>query len=410
MNTFDVLKERGFFQQCSNEQGLKGLFDSEKVVFYVGFDATADSLHVGHLFPIMAMAHLQKLGHIPIVLIGGGTTLIGDPSEKTEMRRIMSLEETKKNSEKLLLQFKQFLSFEKGRGMLLNNAEWLSSLKYIDFLRDIGKYFRVNEMIKHEGYKLRLEREMGLSFIEFNYQLLQAYDFLHLFGNHDCKLQIGGDDQWGNILAGVELIRQKTGKTAYALTIPLLTTAGGKKMGKTEAGSVWLDGKKTSPYQLYQYWINTDDKDVIKFLKLFTFLPKEKIDELAKLKGAELREAKEILALEVTKLVHGEKEAEKAKDSSKAAFEKGGEDLSSIPTTNLTETEAVKGISILDLLLKSKLAPSKSEGTRLIRQGGVYLNEKKIKSINEVVKKDSFKNGSILLRKGKKQYHRIIIR
>jgi len=407
MDILETLKERGFVKQCSNEQGLKKLLSSQKVVFYIGYDATADSLHIGHLIPIMIMAHLQKAGDIPIVLIGGGTTLIGDPSGKTEMRRIMSPEEIKKNSEKFLVQFKKFLSFEKGRGMLLNNADWLIKLNYIEFLRNIGKYFKVNEMIKHEGYKLRMERETGLSFIEFNYQLLQAYDFLHLFENYNCKLQIGGDDQWGNILAGVELIRQKTGKMAYGLTIPLLTTSGGKKMGKTEAGSVWLDAEKTSPYEFYQYWINTDDNDTIRFLKIFTFLPMEKIDELAKLKGAELRKAKEILAFEITKIVHGKKEAEKARASSKAVFSEGGEDLTSVPTVTIKIGE---GIMILDLLTGTGVVPSKSEGSRLIRQGGVYINNKKINSTTAIIKKDSFKNGSLLLRKGKKQYKRVVIK
>jgi len=410
MDILGILKERGFVQQCSDEQGLKKLLSTQKVVFYIGFDATGDSLHVGHLLPIMTMIHLQKTGHIPVVLIGGGTSFIGDPSGKTEMRRIMPPEEIKKNSEKILAQFKKFLSFEKGKGMSLNNVDWILKIKYIDFLRNIGKYFRVNEMIKHEGYKLRLERETGLSFIEFNYQLLQAYDFLHLSENYNCQLQIGGDDQWGNILAGAELIRQKTGKKAYCLTIPLLTTAGGTKMGKTEAGAVWLDAKKFSPYQFYQYWINTDDNDVIRFLKIFTFLPMEKINELAELTGAELRKAKEVLAFEVTKIVHGEKEAKKAKNSSKAVFAKGNEDLSSLPTTTLSIEEMINGISILDLLVKTDLASSKSDASRLIKQGGVTANGETITSITEAIKKDSFKDGTLLLRKGKKQYKRVVIK
>lgn len=405
MNVFDILKERGFLQQCSDEPGLKKLFANEKVVFYNGFDATADSLHVGHLVPIMIMANLQKAGHVPIVLLGGGTTLIGDPSGKTEMRKMLSPEEIEKNRKSQLAQFKKFLSFEKGKGMMLNNADWLAKLNYLEFLRDVGKYFRVNEMIKHEGYRLRLERETGLSFIEFNYQLLQAYDFLVLSEKYGCKLQIGGDDQWGNILAGTNLIRQKTGKTAYALTIPLLETSSGKKMGKSEAGAVWLDAKKTSPYELYQYWINTEDADVIKFLKLFTFLPMEKINNLANLKGEEIKEAKEILAFEVTKIVHGETEAEKAKKSSKAAFAKGSEDLSSLPTT---EIEIGDGIKILDLLRATGITASNSESTNLIEQGGIYINDKKINSRTEIIKEDSFKNGSLLVRKGKKQYHRVI--
>lgn len=407
MDILDILKERGFVQQCSDEKGLKQLLLKKGVVFYAGFDATADSLHIGSLVLIMAMAHLQKAGHIPIALLGGGTTMIGDPSGKTEMRPILSRKEIEKNGEKILLQLKKILSLEKGKGLFLNNADWLEKLNYIEFLRDIGKYFRVNEMIKHEGYKLRLEREMGLSFIEFNYQLLQAYDFLVLFEKHNCLLQLGGDDQWGNILAGVNLVRQVKGKTVFGLTFPLLTTSEGKKMGKTEAGAVWLDAKKTSPYELYQYWINTDDKDVIKLLKIFTFLPIEEINELAKLQGADLRKAKEILAFESTKIIHGEKEAEKAKESSKAVFAKGGDDLTSVPTTTI---EIGNEIPVLDLLVKTGLASSKSEGTRLIEQGGIYINDEQIKSVKETVKKDLAKDNFLLIRKGKKQYHRVIIK
>lgn len=408
MNALDILKERGFLQQCSDEKGLKKLFSSSKVVYYIGFDPTADSLHVGSLLPIMAMANLQKAGHIAIGLVGGGTALIGDPSWKAKERTLAAKKEIEKNSKEIISQLKSYLSF--GKGIFLNNAEWLLNLNYIEFLRDIGKYFRVNEMIKREGYRIRLERKEGLSFIEFNYQLLQAFDFLKLFEKHNCRLQMGGDDQWGNILAGVDLIRRVKGKKAFALTFPLIETSHGQKMGKTERGTVWLSSKRTSPYNFYQYWINTDDRDVIRFLKLFTFLPMLKIKELARLRGANLRKAKEILAFEATKITHGEKEAKKAQTASRTVFGKGGKDLSSLPTMSIKKTRISRGIRIVDLLCEVGLVPSRSEAFRLIRQGGIYINEKKVNSGDMVVKENLFKRGVLLLRKGKKQYCRVIIK
>ena len=309
MDPLKNLQDRGFVKNCSNESALREKITKEPITFYVGFDATADSLHVGHLMPIMAVAHLQKAGHIPILVVGGGTTLIGDPSGRTEMRKMLSLETIMHNAEQVQKQLSKFISFEDQKGMFQNNLEWLADLKYIEFLRDVGKYFRVNEMIKSEAYRLRLERQDGLSFIEFNYQLLQAYDFLMLNDKYGCVLQIGGDDQWGNIVAGVSLIRQMRQKEVYALTFPLLETASGKKMGKTEAGAVWFDALKTSPFEYYQYWINTDDRDVIKFLKFFTFLSLDEIAEMEKLTGADIRQAKETLAFEATKIAHGEEEA-----------------------------------------------------------------------------------------------------
>ena len=410
MNALDILKERGFVKQCSSETGLKKLFESSKVVFYIGFDATADSLHIGNLVPIMAMANLQKAGHIPISLIGGGTTFIGDPGGKDEMRKMLSPIEIKANGQKILTQLKRYLVIGKGKGMFLDNSEWLLSLKYIDFLREVGTHFKVNEMVKNEGYRRRLERKEGLSFIEFNYQLLQAFDFLTLFEKYDCRLQMGGDDQWGNILAGVELVRKIKGKEVFALTFPLIETAGGHKMGKTEAGAVWLDANKVSPYEFYQHWINTDDRDVIRFLKIYTFLTLEEINKLAKLKGRELKKPKEILAFEATKITHGEKEAQKARTASEAVFGKKSKDFSDLPTTFISRSEISSGILILDLLVKTKAASSKSEAFRLINQGGVYIDKKRISDQNTIIKTDSFNEGVILLRKGKKQYYRVVLK
>ena len=409
MNAFDVLKERNFVKQCSDERALKTLFSSSKIVFYVGFEPTAESLHIGHLLPIMAMANLQKLGHTPIILIGGATGLIGDPSGKTEMRKMLTREQIACNIRKILPQFNRYLKIGEKDGLLLNNADWLTGINYIDFLREIGQYFKVNEMIKNEGYRLRMEREEGLSFIEFNYQLLQAYDFLILFEKHGCMLQIGGDDQWGNILAGTSLVRKVKKETVFALTIPLITTATGQKMGKTESGAIWLDSARTSPYDFYQYWINIDDKDVIRFLFLFTFLPKKEIQDMEKLHGAELRVAKEILAFEATKLAHGEDEAKKAKASSKAIFSKTKEDRSALPTTHIKRSRIISGILATDLFFEVGLVPSKSAVQRLIKQGGAYVNEKKVNSSDKIIDKNDLENDSLILRHGKKQYRRVVV-
>jgi tyrosyl-tRNA synthetase len=406
MGTYSELKERGFIEQQSDEKEIEQLLDGGSATFYVGFDATADSLHVGHLLAIMAMAHLQKTGHKPIVLIGGGTTMIGDPSGKTEMRKIMSKAEIDDNGQKILSQLNKYLDFSDNKALFVNNADWLIGLNYIEFLRDIGKYFRVNEMIKMEAYRLRLAREEGLSFLEFNYQLLQAYDYLKLFEKYGCKLQMGGDDQWGNILAGVDLIRKMKGENVYALTFPLLTTASGGKMGKTESGTVWLDASKTSPYEYYQHWINCDDRDVAKFLKLFTFLSLSEIDSLCQEKGEKIRIAKEVLAYEATKISHGQEEANKAREVSRKAFSGDISELDNIPGTELSSTE-LSEMTIVDLLVKTGLCESKSEARKLIAGGGVYANGQNVES-ESVMATSLIKEGTIVLRKGKKTFHKIV--
>lgn len=408
MNTFkgfdfNKFEARGFTELSSDKVGVAKLLSSEKVTFYAGFDATADSFHIGHLVLLMAMANLQKAGHRPICILGGGTTMIGDPSGKTEMRHIMSPEEIEINSKKLLKQFKNYLDFSNDQALLVNNADWLLKLNYIEFLRDIGKYFRVNEMIKARGYEVRMEREDGLSFIEFNYQLLQAYDFLHLFREHGCKLQIGGTDQWSNILAGVDLIKKAEQKQVFALTLPLLTTASGGKMGKTEAGAVWLDPERTSPYEFYQYWINVDDRDVEKFLNIFTFLPTDEIGEIC---SGDIREAKKKLAFEATKITHGEKEAQKAAEDSGKLFGGSG-NAENIPSTQISEGE-LKEMTVVDLLVETGLSSSKSEARKLISGGGLYIDDKQIDS-DEAKAIDFEKDGIIIFRKGKKTYHKVIV-
>jgi len=408
-NLFDVLKERGFVKQCSDHEGLIKKLNEEKVVYYVGFDPTADSLHVGSLLPIMAMAHLQKAGHFPVCIIGGGTAMIGDPSGKTEMRRVMSSEEIANNNAKIVSQLKKYLILDGESGTVINNADWLLDLNYIKFLRDIGRYFKVNEMIKAESYKQRLDRQEGLSFTEFNYQILQAYDFFVLFDRHNCVLQLGGDDQWGNMIAGINLVRIIRSKKVYGLTFPLLVTARGNKMGKTEAGTIWLDPLKTSPYDFYQFWINTDDKDVIRFLNLFTFLPHDDVVKLKKLKGQEIRVAKEILAFEVTKLVHGQEEAIKAEKSGKTIFSNLGNYLESIPTSRIEISRIKEGLPIVDLLCEICFCKTKSEARRLISQGGISLNGEKVNSLDLEIKESFFDNFTVIIRRGKKQYHRLIL-
>lgn len=409
MDIFNMLRERGFVRQCSGEDGLRNLFaKKQKVVFYIGFDPTSDSLHVGSLVPIMAMAHLQRSGNIPICIIGGGTAMIGDPSGKTKMRKVMSQSEIKENCSKIASQIKRYLAPQKNI-IFANNAEWLLNLKYIDFLRDIGRYFKVNEMIKAEAYKQRLDRQEGLSFIEFNYQLLQAYDFLVLFDKHNCRLQMGGDDQWGNMLAGVNLVRRMRNEDVYALTFPLLATASGNKMGKTETGAVWLDADKTSPFDFYQYWINVDDSDVVRFLNYFTFVSKDEIAKIEELKGADLRGAKETLAYEATKITHGENEAKKAKVSSIAIFKNKTGNLDSMPTIKIGQRKIDTGVPIIEVLCLTRLAATKSEARRMISQGGIYVNDQKINSVDFTVSTELVKNSSILIRRGKKQYCRILV-
>jgi tyrosyl-tRNA synthetase len=404
---YETLEERGFIEQVTDEANLRELL-KRKVTCYIGFDPTASSFHVGSLVPIMSLAHMQRHGHRPIALVGAGTGLVGDPSGKDEMRQIITKEEITRNAEAQKKQFALFLDFSKDRALLLNNADWLTKLNYIDFLRDIGVHFSVNRMLATESIKIRLET--GLSFIEFNYQLLQAYDFWHLFKHHDCLIQMGGSDQWGNIVAGIDLIRRLEGKQAYGITFPLIMTADGKKMGKTEKGAVWLDPERTSPYDYYQFWINTDDRDVKRFLALFTFLPMEEVEKYGDLKGAEIRKAKEILAFEATKIVHGEGEAKKARNASKALFSKEKTDGDSIPTKFIERGKFIEGIPIFKLFEITNLCASSSEARRLIEQGGGYLNDKRVDKFDVLIKLDDFNEmDEILLRAGKKKFHRIKI-
>ncbi len=410
-NLYDILKERGFIEQSTNDNRLQHLLSKQKITFYIGFDPTASSLHIGHLVSLMAMAWAQKQGHLPIFLAGGGTGLVGDPSGKDKARPIMSHQQIRDNVELIKKQVSNIIDFSKNHALLLNNADWLTKLNYIEFLRDFGVYFSVNRMLTTESIKNRLEK--GLSFLEFNYQLLQAYDFWHLFKHYNCLAQMGGSDQWGNIVAGVELIRRLEKKEAYGIVFPLIKTASGNKMGKTEKGTIWLDPKKTSSYEYYQFWINTDDADVIKFLSTFTFLPPEEIKKYTRLKGSEVRKAKEILALEATKIIHGQKAAEKARYTSRSLFGKDKEQrkrVDLIPTILLRKEELKKGILISKLFAISKLSKSVSEARRLIIQGGGYLDEKRLFDPNLLIKKDNFKRGEITLRAGKKVYRKIKIR
>jgi tyrosyl-tRNA synthetase len=404
---YDVFIERGFIEKVTDEEKVPEILEG-KVTCYIGFDPTASSFHVGNLVPIMSLAHMQRHGHRPISLVGGGTGLVGDPSGKDEMRQMMTYEEINRNAEAQKKQFAHFLDFSEDRALLLNNADWLTKLNYIEFLRDIGVHFSVNRMLATESVKIRLET--GLSFIEFNYQLLQAYDFWYLFKYHNCLIQMGGSDQWGNIVAGIDLIRRLEGKQAYGITFPLIMTADGKKMGKTEKGAVWLDPQRTSPYEYYQFWINTDDRDVKRFLALFTFLPMEEVEEYGKLKGADLRKAKEILAFEATKIVHGEKETTKARNASRALFSKEKSDEDSIPTTFIDRKKIDEGIPVFKLFEATGLCSSSSEARRLIEQGGGYLNNKKVDKFDILIKLDDIdKKDEILLRAGKKKFHRIKI-
>ena len=421
-DVFETLNERGFVKQTTNAEQVAHLLSEGQVTYYVGFDPTASSLHVGSLVPIMAMAHLQRAGHKPIAIIGGGTTMIGDPTDKTEMRPMLSQENIAANGKGILTQLQRYLNLDNvvagandlqddlKVGRFLNNADWLLSINYIEFLRDIGKHFRVNEMIRVEGYRQRLERELGLSFLEFNYQLLQAYDYLCLFQKYGCRLQLGGDDQWGNILAGVELVRRVEGERVHAVTFPLLTTASGAKMGKTAGGAVWLDAERISPYEFYQHWINTDDRDVARFLAYFTFLPMDEVRRLGSLKDAAIREAKEVLAYETTRLAHGTAEADKAQAASRAAFGGGNLDEVAMPTSVIDADRLEGGIPIMELFHEVGLANSRSEARRLVQQGGAYINEKQYREIGLVVNADLREDNALLLRAGKKRYHRIIIR
>ena len=377
--------------------------DQQSICAYCGFDPTADSLHVGHLIPIMGLAHLQRQGHQIIALMGGGTAMVGDPSGKTEMRKMLTEEQLQQNIEAIRPQFGRFLRFDE-KNLQINNSEWLRDLNYLDFLREIGRHFSVNRMLSFETYKARLET--GLSFLEFNYQLLQAYDFLELKRRYGCILQLGGDDQWANIISGVDLIRRVDQHDAFGFTYPLLTTASGKKMGKTESGAIWLDPTRTSPYQYYQYWVNLDDADVAKCLRMFTYLSQEQIQELEHLEGADIRKAKAVLAFETTSLAHGEEEARKAEKGAQAVFGGGG-DRSQVPATEIPQSRI--GTLLLDLFVEVGMCPSRSEARRLLKQGGLYLNQERVEELEATLAVEHFVEGEVLLRAGKKRYHRIII-
>jgi tyrosyl-tRNA synthetase len=401
------LRERGFFQQCTGEAALEARSAQGQVTGYIGFDPTADSFHVGHLIPLMALVHMQRGGHRPIALLGGGTAMIGDPTGKNEMRRMLTVEELERNAAALRAQLGRLLRFEgPGAAIMANNAEWLREWKYIDFLREIGVHFSVNRMLTFETFRTRMET--GLSFLEFNYPLLQSYDFLELHRRYDCHVQMGGDDQWANIISGVDLVRRVAHAQVFGWTFPLLTAASGQKMGKTERGAVWLDPDKTSPYEYYQHWVNIDDRDVAKCLALFTLLPIEQVRELGQLKYAQIRQAKQVLAFEATKIIHGEEEAKKAEGGAKALFGGGG-DVEDVPTSELALERLRSGLLLPDMLHDFGLTKSKGEGRRLIEQGGVTINEEKVSDPLFKVLPEHAVNGAILLRLGKKRFYRVVI-
>ncbi|PKM59377.1 MAG: tyrosine--tRNA ligase [Firmicutes bacterium HGW-Firmicutes-4] len=403
-SVFDVLQERGFIEQCTHEEEIKKLLAEESVSFYIGFDPTADSLHIGHFIQIMVMAHMQRHGHRPIALIGGGTTMIGDPSGRSDMRQVMTAERIAENGEKFKKVFEKFLTFEDDKAVMLNNAQWLLPLNYIDFLREIGAHFSVNRMLTADCYKSRLEK--GLTFLEFNYMLLQAYDFYVLHKEQRCKMQFGGNDQWSNIIAGVELVRRKDAEQVYGMTFSLLTTSEGIKMGKTAKGALWLDPDKTSPYEFYQYWRNIADADVEKCLALLTFIPMDEVRRLGALKDSEINKAKEILAFTVTEIIHGTEAAQEAQNAARKLFA-GDQGDAEIPSVDLTKIELGDGMDILDLLEVAKLIPTRSEGRRLIGQGGVLLNGEKVTDFKLLVTPADFKDGKIVLKKGKKAFKQI---
>ena len=403
MTLYEELVARGLIAQVTNEEEIKSMINEGKATFYIGFDPTADSLHVGHFMALTLMKRLQMAGNKPIALIGGGTAMIGDPSGRTDMRSMMTRETIEHNCACFKKQMERFIEFGEGKAQMVNNADWLLNLNYVDFIRDIGACFSVNNMLRAECFKQRMEK--GLSFLEFNYMPMQSYDFYYLFQHYGCNMQFGGNDQWSNMLGGTELIRRKLGKDAHAMTIALLTDSQGHKMGKTAGNAVWLDADKTSPYEFYQYWRNVDDADVMKCVRMLTFLPLEQIDEMDRWEGAQLNQAKEILAYELTNLVHGEDEAEKARSAAKALFSTGG-DKASMPTTELTEADFSGGtIGALSLLVKCGLAASNGEARRLIQQGGVAVDEGKLTDANAIFNKETFAGDGIIIKKGKKIFH-----
>mgnify|MGYP002511849004 CR=1 FL=1 len=407
MTVFDELKARGLLAQLTDEEEIKELINNGKATFYIGFDPTADSLHVGHFMALCLMKRLQMAGNKPIALIGGGTAMIGDPSGRTDMRSMMTKETIDHNCECFKKQMSRFIDFSEGKALMVNNADWLLDLNYVEFIRDIGAHFSVNRMLSAECYKQRMEK--GLSFLEFNYMIMQSFDFLSLYEKYGCNMQFGGDDQWSNMLGGTELIRRKLGKDAYAMTITLLLNSEGNKMGKTQKGAVWLDPDKTSPFEFYQYWRNVADADVIKCLKMLTFLPLEQIEEMEKWEGSKLNEAKEILAYELTDLVHGEEEAVKARDSARALF--GGGNAADMPTSELEDTDFEDGqIDILAVLVKSGLTASRSEARRAVEQGGVVVSDEKVTDIKTFYGKEDFAGDGIVVRRGKKNFKKVILK
>lgn len=423
-NLIDILQERGFIEQTTHENELRDYLESEDVTCYIGFDPTASSLHVGSLVPIMSLAHMQNCGHRPIALIGGGTGLVGDPSGKTEMRQLLTAQTVEANALGIKKQLSRFLDFSDGNALMLNNADWLTKLEYIPFLRDFGRHFSVNRMLKAESYKMRLESEEGLNFIEFNYMLLQAYDFMELYDQFGCRLQMGGSDQWGNIVAGVELVRRVRQKTVFGITFPLVTTSSGEKMGKTAQGAVWLAPDRTSPYEYYQYWINTDDRDVARFLALFTFLPMSEIRKVEKLSGAELNSAKQVLAFETTRLAHGKEEAMQAYQASASMFgarvvpeeimpsstiprQAWDSEDTAVPHSCIKMDQLKAGVPAFKIFHQAGLAGSRGAARRLIEQGGAYVNDQRIASFDQLITENDINDMEILLRSGKKRYHKI---
>ena len=408
MTVWEELKARGLIAQVTDEDEIKEMVNNGKATFYIGFDPTADSLHVGHFMALCLMKRLQRAGNRPIALLGGGTGMIGDPSGRTDMRQMLTKETIQHNIDCFKQQMSRFIDFSDGKALMVNNADWLMNLNYVELLREVGAHFSVNRMLTAECYKQRMER--GLSFLEFNYMIMQSYDFYMLYQKYGCNMQFGGDDQWSNMLGGTELIRRKLGKDAYAMTITLLLNSEGKKMGKTQSGAVWLDPNKTSPFDFYQYWRNVDDADVIKCMRLLTFLPLEEIDEMAKWEGSELNKAKEILAYQLTELVHGEEEAKKAQEGARALF--SGADTSHMPTTELSEEDFDEEgkIDLITLLVKAELVPSRSEGRRAIQQGGVSIDGEKLTDIYHTVEKDAFAGDGIVLKRGKKKFKKICVK
>ena len=405
MGIYEELIARGLIAQVTNEDEIREMVNNGKATFYIGFDCTADSLHVGHFMALCLMKRLQMAGNKPIALIGDGTTMIGDPSGRTDMRKMLTREDIVHNAECFKRQMEKFIDFSDGKALMLYNSEWLMPLNYIELLREVGACFSVNNMLRAECYKQRMEQ--GLSFLEFNYMIMQSYDFYHLFQHYGCNMQFGGDDQWSNMLGGTELIRRKLGKDAHAMTITLLTDSQGHKMGKTAGNAVWLDPKKTSPYDFYQYWRNVGDSDVLKCIRMLTFLPLEQIDEMDKWEGSQLNRAKEILAYELTALVHGEEEAKKAEESAKALFGAGG-DSANMPTSVLTDADFENGsINVLSMLVATGLCPSRGEARRLVQQGGVTIDDVKVASIDESLARERFEGEGVIVRKGKKVFHRV---